>query len=222
MTYLREFATQADYEAAVAAGLAKPNVSLVNEPFGVQYKQYVPLGVFIQHVDGTLYTTDEWTAKGFVNDHANGVAVVDTVSFVVASYRPNKFWSTSSKLVENVVTSTSEEGAILDLNGKNNTAVISSNYADGAASLCSAHIFKNGKKGYLGAAGELAILSKHAEEIKEAGSLIGQRADLGYGELVWTSTQCSSSEAWLFDLGQGLLTKGVKSRNYRAFTFCEL
>lgn len=40
---------------------------------------------YIEHIDGTLYTGDEWTSKGFANNQANGVACVrpDGGSFVV-------------------------------------------------------------------------------------------------------------------------------------------
>lgn len=41
MTYLKEFATQAEYDAFVESGeMVKPNVSLVNEPFGVFYNKF--------------------------------------------------------------------------------------------------------------------------------------------------------------------------------------
>lgn len=40
----------------------------------------VPNGVYIQHINGKLYTTDEWTAKAFANDEANGVAVAKSYS----------------------------------------------------------------------------------------------------------------------------------------------
>lgn len=44
-----------------------PNVVLVKEPRNILYDVMPPLGVYIQHIDGSLYTTDEWTANGFAN-----------------------------------------------------------------------------------------------------------------------------------------------------------
>ena len=43
-------------------------------------------GVYIQHVNGSLYTESEWTAGGYSNDSANGVAILsETVhAFVIA------------------------------------------------------------------------------------------------------------------------------------------
>lgn len=52
MTYLKEFATQAEYDAFVESGeMVKPNVSLVNEPFGVFYNKRPESDVIEYHFE---------------------------------------------------------------------------------------------------------------------------------------------------------------------------
>lgn len=52
MTYLKEFATQAEYDAFVESGaMVKPNVSLVNEPFGVFYTKRSESDVIEYHFE---------------------------------------------------------------------------------------------------------------------------------------------------------------------------
>ena len=42
-------------------------------------------GIYIQHVDGGLYTKENWSNKGYSNDLCNGIALVDKVCFVIAT-----------------------------------------------------------------------------------------------------------------------------------------
>lgn len=50
-----------------------------------QFKAQIDLGVYIQHVDKSLYTIQEWKAYSFTNDDANGVAVItENNSFVLS------------------------------------------------------------------------------------------------------------------------------------------
>ena len=46
-------------------------------------------GVYVQHVDGKLYTSEEWSNNAFANDSANGVAVLsmNDYCFVIAKNR---------------------------------------------------------------------------------------------------------------------------------------
>lgn len=65
----------------------QPNVVLVGDEARILYnvEPQLPKGAFIQHIDGKLYTTDQWSAMGFTNDEANGVAVIsDNAKFVIA------------------------------------------------------------------------------------------------------------------------------------------
>lgn len=195
MIHLKEFATQAEYEAFVESGeMKKPNVSLVNEPFGVFYNKFKKLGVFIHHINGTLYTQDGWVAAGFGSEKANGVAVVEeNASFVIAAKNisTKQVWSTTSEIVPGVEMRSSGDFSGTDLKGFENTQAIVAVYTDGAAVVCSNYIFPNGNKGYLPGIGELRIANEKREEIDQLLGLIGGQT-FGSSSMVdyfWSSTQ---------------------------------
>lgn len=191
MKYLRKFATEAEVDVD-----ASPNVVLVVESGEVKYN--VPIyenGVYIQHIEGTLYTNDEWSAKGFANEEANGVAVIaDECSFVIAkSFASAAPWASELTLVEGIVTTTSEETARNDFSGKANTEIISPLYENSAAKSAQAYTFPNGQKGYLPSLGEISIAQTHEALIGSSFSLIG----VNYTNAqVWSSTQANSLSAW--------------------------
>ena len=218
MKYLREFATQADYEAVVAAGLAKPNVSLINEPFGVEYHaKKTLLGVFIQHIDGTLYTTADWTSAGFVKNDANGVAVItEAAEFVVSRWANSKLrWaSNTSSLVEGILTSEDAEVAKTDLNGKRNTELMLAIDTAGAGYACTNDpLFPNGQKGYLPSLGEWEVFRANMAEINAALVIAGNK--VYEDEVIWTSTQASNNMAWYVRLDTAEPKTDTKS-NFRA------
>ena len=197
MKYLREFATRADYEAAVAAGLAKPNVSLVNESSDIHYNKAIPLGVFIQHIDGTLYTSAEWANGNFSSDEANGVAVsVEEAKFVIAktTFTEKKWASKTSTLVNGVFTTADVSVAKTDYNGKANTEAILSIDKSEAAYTCANFVFPNGKKGYLAAAGEWEIVQQNLNAIENAFLLLDVQLNYTYH----SSTQSASSNAYAY------------------------
>lgn len=212
MKYLREFETQADYEAAVAEGLAKPNVSLVNEPFGVQYKKYVPLGVFIQHVDGSLYTEEQWTEGGFSNNLATGVAVsTEEAGFVVSKKEVGTQTSwriPSSELVEGVVTASYLEDAKRDFAGQSNTLAMRNGATGGLIFLLDEQTFPNNIVGYIPSAGECWIAWQNKEQINALMKIIG---GAGFPSYLWTSTQMNASEAW--KMSNGTLSRTYKTAN---------
>lgn len=89
MKYLKYFKEASAYEAyKTGSDYVLPNVSYVVEMNGVIYEPPFKIEIpspyieyaRIQHIDGTLYTADEWNAaktKGTVtNKDANGVAVL--------------------------------------------------------------------------------------------------------------------------------------------------
>lgn len=199
MIYLKEFNTAEEYAAFVESGqMKRPNVSLVNEPFTTYYNKYTPLGVFIQHVDGTLYTEADWTRGSFAIDDANGVAVVaEEAQFVIAKdlvQQTSVRWTSSSLLVEGVFTSEDSKVAILDFNGQRNTEFLLP-YGDTApaASLCSNYMFPNGQNGYLPSLGELDLALGHKTEIDNLMTLIGGSS---FNYYLWSSTQSDTSTAW--------------------------
>lgn len=166
--------------------------------------------IYIQHIDGTLYSTDEWTAGGFANDQANGVALVSALtSFVIAKADVSSSikWGGYGKTITDIVTTTNSATAILDYDGAGNTKKIIeqlSGYTDSqniigapAAEACAAYIFPNGKTGYLPALGEWQLMWSNQTTINSAITLIGASA-FG-GKYLWSSTQSSSSESWRWD-----------------------
>ena len=214
MEYLRKFETKADINIDV-----KPNVVLVGDTGKVVYNSFK--GVFIQHIDGTLYTTDEWTAQGFASDQANGVAVGNgVVKFVVAkTYGSNLKWSSdTSNAIEGIMLTDDSTIAKTDYAGVMNTMRMPRLDENNAASYCLNYVFPNGKNGYLPSAGEMNVANGYSTSIDNAMSLIG---GIKYsGKYYWTSTQVSATLAWVpYDAGYRWDTvgKGVTYASSRPF-----
>ena len=161
----------------------------------------LPLGVFIQHVDGSLYTEIEWTAKGFASADANGVAVsAEECAFVIAKDSLGKQQWGSLGLITDIMVSSDAAIALTDINGVANTEAME---YENAAWECKNFTFPNGKKGYLPALGEWAEAYKYKEDINTAISLVGGKA---LGTSMWSSTQYSADYAWLFGWSSGTPT----------------
>lgn len=193
-----------------------PNVVLVKEPRKILYDVMPPLGVYIQHVDGSLYTTDEWTANGFAKTSANGVAVIDTKArFVIAKNNVGSFpWSSDTEiLVEGV------GGGWKDYNGKQNTKLISVSDTSGAVYACVNYTFPNGQKGYLPSLGECSVSISYEQGIKSAMTLIGGNY-LTDNYSYWTSSQQSATKAYLvnFYSHSGYEVEKSSSQRVRPFT----
>lgn len=196
MKYLRKFETEADVNISVT-----PNVVLVGETGKVIYNALS--GVYIQHIDGSLYTTDEWTASGFANDQANGVAVGNgTVKFVIAkedASTAGMMWSSSNKYwysaIDGAVIADNLGTAKNDYAGVSNTAAISSVDSESAAAACQNYTFPNGKSGYLPSAGEWSVVDKYRNLIISAFAIIGGTSFTEHTSY-WSSTQSSGSKAW--------------------------
>lgn len=223
MKYLRKFETEADVRMFV-----KPNVVLAGDTGSVLYN-IDSSGVYIQHVDGTLYTIDEWTASEFTNDLANGVAVIDAVCQFVAAKELVSTSRTSwlpNNLVSGVTTETVQSVAETDYAGVENTAAIIANAlaANGAAARCANYTFPNGQNGYLPALGELVVYQKYKDDIQAALSLIGTNDG---SQDLWSSTQYDASKAWVLAFGGNISyeTKAPSGGSYnkaRAFTTLQL
>lgn len=201
MVYLKKFATEEEYNS-FKRNPVKKYVSLISATGEVKYDKGIPEGVYIQHIDGSLYTTDDWTAGGFSNDLANGVAVVASqCGFVVAKTdisSSSTKWYSSDIAVDGLFTTADEAVALVDYNGVTNTQVIISQLSSGAAYSCANYEFPNGQKGYLPALGELAVMRDNIGLVQSALGLIG-------GDYVltgvntnryWSSTQGSDTKAW--------------------------
>ena len=174
----------------------------------------LPLGVFIQHVNGSLYTTDEWTAKGFASADANGVAVsAEECAFVIAKEKATDTkmgWSSNTNtLVEGIITTSVAAEAKLDYYGRANTDILIAD-STSAAYVANNYTFPNGQKGYLGAIGEWWLAYQNKEAADACMSLIGGERiynDFNY----WSSTQYDISKAWGFGWNQGVLKQSKGS-----------
>ena len=184
-------------------------------------------GVYIQHVNGALYTESEWTAGGYANSDANGVAVLGgDASFVVAKtgqgVNDDIDYGGYGKTINGIATTTVEEEALLDFEGLNNTLKIIDQlggYTDSegitgapAAEACASYTFPNGKKGYLPALGELYVLYNNISSVKTALSLVGGALYINIS--YWSSTQYSLNFGWTCYMSSGGISGAEKSDYY--------
>lgn len=178
--------------------------------------------VYIAHKDGTLYTTDEWTASGNSNDDAEGVCVMRALSggFIIAKEDASSStlaWGGYNKTISGIVTSTSSSTAVLDMDGIGNTSKIIEQCADytsqsitgaPAAEACAAYTFPSGQTGYLPALGEWDLAYDHKASIVSAISLIGGTAIRS--DYYWSSSQYASISSWGLGWNGGYLNSNRK------------
>lgn len=217
MKYLRKFNTEADVMM-----FDLPNVVLVADTESVMFNVEPPKGAFIQHIDGKLYTTDQWTANGFANDQANGVAVIgDNAKFVIAkvSFESRTWSSDTSNAVEGVMLTNNNDTAKTDYAGAANTALIAVDDTSGAALACANFTFPNGAKGYLPALGEWNEAYSYKADIDTAMVLIGGTALTG-GQ--WSSTQLNATFAWYQNWTNGKIAYTQKNGSQYARPFTAL
>lgn len=189
--------------------------------------------IYIQHIDGTLYTTDDWTSGGYTNEDANGVAVVRPISgsFVIAKEESSSrlAWGGYDKTITDIVTSSTSSVAVLDNDGAGNTSkiieqltgvTISGETGAPAAEYCASYTFPNGKTGYLGALGELQAVRNNITRINSAMSLIGGTSF--NKDDYWSSTQSSSYYSWALYWYYGDLVSDSKSLSRGVRAFCLL
>lgn len=198
MRNLKKFETETEMVAwQKGADYVSPNLVLCGRV--VHYNTPSLSGVFIQHIDGTLYRMNDWTARGFDSTEANGVAIVDyRASFVIAkeTLGGNDTWSSDmSNKIEGVTTTSKKSEAIVDYRGYENTLEIAKTDTKGCAYLCVNYSFPNGATGYMPSAGEWSIVIEHWYDIDSALEAVG--AGLGAGKYYWTSTQANAASAWI-------------------------
>lgn len=190
--------------------------------------------VYIQHIDGTLYTPEDWASKGFANEKANGVAVVRPISssFVIAKEEgPELAWGGYNTTITDIVTSTSLSTAVLDNDGAGNTPKIIEQLAGvtdsqgvtgaPAAEYCAGYTFPNGKTGYLGSLGEWKGVVDNYDKIYTI------LADYIGGDALticsyWTSTQGSVSNSWGLFPNRLPPISSRKTAEYKVRAFCPL
>lgn len=138
--------------------------------------KFKKIGVFIQSVDGELYTVDEW---GSVSKTANGVAVIGVNHGFVISLNAinNLHYGGYEQVIDGVTTTKDRDLAKLDFNGVLNTDLLikalsgtNDGYSDGApaAEFCKSCIAPNGRNGYLGSAGELNLMFENITSVESA------------------------------------------------------
>lgn len=211
MKNIRKFETSTDVKRWQSSEThISPNVILVGQDDVLYNIPFLPPGVFIQHVNGELYTIEQWTEKGFAKKDANGVAIRNNVaSFVIAKYKEGRrSWSSdTTNLVDGILTSTDYDIARTDFAGYNNTQLMLATDISGAGYTCANYTFPNGQKGYLPALGELVMACENKDAVNEAMTLIGGEP-LDY--YLFSSTQVSATSIWLV-FGDGTVNKGNKS-----------
>lgn len=186
----------------------------------------IPNGVYIQDIDGNLFTESEWTAGGYANENANGVAVIsDETSFVIAkdNAATKIAWGSLEHLITDIVTTTEEAIAILDFDGEGNTekiitqlaGVTDSNGITGAPAAEAARnfIFPNGKSGYLPAAGQWNLVKNNHEAVLSAFSAIGATFTSSYAYL--SSTQQDINSVWGLSVYSNSSSLNMPDKNYK-------
>lgn len=193
------FVTPSVYSTTAKSTLIQPD-----------FKYNESAGIYIEHVNGTLYTADEWKAGNFSKDDASGVAVVRPLSgsFVFDNKKETRHlaWG-GEKTITGVVSTNSSYKAFLDNDGKGNTSKIIEQYNGStndnitgapAAEYCRNCVYSNDRKGYLGSLGEWKAVFDNRNEIEKLLKLI-----FGYSVPVsgtyWSSTIGRDHEAWYFD-----------------------
>ena len=200
-------------EAATVKMYMKPKMlkyvpsPLYNREVTFTYKA-LELGVFIIDTNDNLINKDSWSPT--MQETTVGVALItEKVAIVIsAGLHTDLRWSKTYQLVGGVTTTTDSTVAATDYKGKANTEAIVKALGQNApaAYYCSNYTFKNGKKGYLMAAGEAQEIFVNMRKISELLDYINPNTtNLANGYEVWTSTQNDNSTAWCHD-GMSLKT----------------
>lgn len=231
MKYLKKF-ENADAQATWQSGDEHilPNICLTNDVITYNAPKKVLEGAYIQHIDGNLYTTSQWTAQGFANDLANGVAIItEEASFVIAkgdASNSSGWSSNTTELIEGITATTSYNDAITDFSGKQNTEKMLTAGTSGAAHACANYIFPNGKKGYLPSFGEWQVFKRFKTDAEDALQLIGGSTIYLTGNRatndLFTSTQYDATKVWTFRRYNYAYTQALKSDTRYVRAFCEL
>lgn len=198
MKYLRKFETEDDVMVMV-----QPNVVLVEDNRSVMYN-VDSSGVYIQHINGSIYKPQQWANEGFANDLVNGVAIITQEhSFVMAkdAYATTSVWSSDSNYVSGCSLTQDLETAKKLYTGAKDTDLIAAKYlSNSAAYKCSQFLFPNEQTGYLPSVGEWNIVKKYFEDVNNARIAIGL-SPMEPGKY-WTSTQYYAASAWLAGISE--------------------
>lgn len=183
-----------------------------------------PNGVYIEHVNGKLFTADMWDTAW--NDEANGVAVItNKVRIVIAPTEVALAWaSNGNDNVWGVTDAVSREAAIKDFNGIANTQAIVKLYGNNglAGAYCHNYVFKNKQTGYLGAAGEWDNIKSRMEAINKCMKLINSAIVGTVYHSIWSSTEWPYANAWYYDTETKFVSDTSKTTNLAVRPFTTL
>lgn len=141
------------------------------------------------------------------------------------------YWGSYDTQVNGVHTATNSNTAKQDFDGISNTDAIVANvnssdgyftqYPWSAAGICKDYIFPNGKRGYLGAAGEWSLVQDSIKAINTLLDAIGERIETSSYDSsnYWSSTQYDSTGVWCqhFRYGYGDIYNKKNRRCIRPF-----
>lgn len=150
MKYLRKF-----QNANSVVITYTPSVALINTTKEIIYTAG-NLPARIQHIDGSLYSADEWIERGFTNDQANGIAIeTDAGSIVLAKKVFTGFpWGPEGELPvtsEDFGTGEANTDAIINAVGDNGGTAY-------AVKTARDYTFPDGTKGFLPSIDELKLI----------------------------------------------------------------
>lgn len=203
MKYLKKFESLDEKaEWQLSEEYVTPNVILVGDALYYDVPQYY-YGVTIQHVNGNLFTQEEWIELGYSNDEANGVAFInETLRFVISKNAlPATTWAADTSTLL---------GDIFPGNGPGNTAVLAALGPTGAAYACANYRFPNGSAGYLPTLRELNATFNNLTEISSAMELIG--GDTLIAE-TWSCIEYDAKYAFIHTMTSNTSAQRRKSYN---------
>ena len=159
----------------------------------------------IQHVDGTLYTAEEWLAAeaaGTVTDaDANGVAIkysrYTSCPHIIHKKATSGYWGRLGIL--QTIPITSENYIYYDIDGKTYTDEIVRNYQNYeniAAVNCANTIFPNGQQGYMPAIGQVIAWMNNFSIINKCLNAIGGSEFTTSSRRLNSSSQKSDNLSW--------------------------
>lgn len=223
------FVTPSVYSTTANATLIQPD-----------FKYNESAGIYIEHVNGTLYTADEWKSGNFSNDDANGVAVVRPISgsFVIAKELTDSLEFGGTFKIPSEFFKTEDE-ALLDNDGYENTKRIiealqgvqdgyhTNTIGTPAASYCVNYTFPNGNKGYLGALGQAQCIADNYINVNKAFQAIGSSLKFGnnwpdISSLGYTSTIKGNQHTYSAYIGSSWIHSLTTYGGYRSVILTNL
>lgn len=165
------------------------------------HREVTPYSASIQDTTGKLWTAEKWDGTAT----PNGIAVRDKsygppdgILISIPQSTPSKvrFASSSSYSIEGkgILDATKDYG------GAQNTKTIAQIIPNSPAiTACTGYTFPNGQKGYLGAFGEILLITRLRNEIDECLLALGGSSLLSVmSDYIWSSTVSNYSTTQLY------------------------